>query len=119
MDAKQVGTELVNLCREGRDREAIEKFYHADVVCSEPMGENPQKRGIDEAYKSVEMFQNMMEVHSGDLKGPFPHGNQFTTYANYDVTEKQSGNRFNMEEVALYTVEDGKITEAKFYYDMG
>jgi ketosteroid isomerase-like protein len=33
-----------------------------------------------------------------------------------DVTVKETGQRHTMDEVALYTVEDGKITEERFYY---
>ena len=33
-----------------------------------------------------------------------------------DVTQRESGNRIKMDEVALYTVKDGKIVEERFFY---
>ena len=51
--------------------------------------------------------------------GPFPHGNdRFCVMFDYDVTNKPSGQRFQMEEVGLYTVADGKISKEEFFYAM-
>jgi ketosteroid isomerase-like protein len=33
-----------------------------------------------------------------------------------DITNKESGERVAMDEIALYTVENGKISEERFYY---
>lgn len=40
-------------------------------------------------------------------------------FFHYDVTNKPSGQHFNMKEVALYTVDGGKITREEFFYTMG
>jgi len=37
----------------------------------------------------------------------------------FDVTFNDSGQRFKMEEVALYTVKDDKIVKEEFFYSMG
>ncbi|CDX15581.1 conserved hypothetical protein [Mesorhizobium sp. ORS 3324] len=34
----------------------------------------------------------------------------------FDVTPKSTGQRATMDEVGLYTVKDGKISEERFYY---
>ena len=36
-----------------------------------------------------------------------------------DVTPKASGERMQMDEVAVYTVKDGKIVQEEFLYAMG
>lgn len=46
MDTKEIGTELVALCRQGKILEAIEKLYSQDIVSVEPapmpgMGQTP------------------------------------------------------------------------------
>jgi ketosteroid isomerase-like protein len=33
-----------------------------------------------------------------------------------DITPKATGERIMMDEVGVYTVEDGKIVEERFYY---
>jgi hypothetical protein len=42
--------------------------------------------------------------------------NRFAVYYNYDVTFKPTGKRNNMEEMALYTVKDGKVVREQFFY---
>jgi len=37
MSTKEIGTELVALCRQGKNLEAIEKFYSQDIVSVEPV----------------------------------------------------------------------------------
>jgi hypothetical protein len=58
-------------------------------------------------------------VHDSSVRGPFPHGDdRFCALFEFEVTFKPSGQRFKMEEVALYTVEDGKIKHEEFFYSM-
>lgn len=35
------------------------------------------------------------------------------------MTNKPSGQRFTMDEAALYTVKNGEIVREEFFYDMG
>ena len=35
----------------------------------------------------------------------------------FDVTNKTSGERVNMSEMALYTVKDGKVVAEQFFYN--
>ncbi|MBC7975998.1 MAG: nuclear transport factor 2 family protein, partial [Myxococcales bacterium] len=50
---------------------------------------------------------------------PYPNGDRFAVRFNYDVTHKPSSKRIQMDEVALYTVKDGKIVREEFFYAMG
>jgi hypothetical protein len=36
-----------------------------------------------------------------------------------DITSKSMGQRMQMDEIGLYTVENGKITHEEFFYTMG
>lgn len=61
------------------------------------------------------------EIHRADVKGPFPHGDRFARYFDFDVTAKagpMAGNRMQMQEVGLYTVAGGKITREEFFYSV-
>ena len=55
------------------------------------------------------------EVHSVKVKGPCVHGQQFLLQFTMDVTPK-GGARIQMDEMGLYSVQDGKIVEARFFY---
>jgi ketosteroid isomerase-like protein len=51
------------------------------------------------------------------VDGPFiGDGDKFAVYYNYDVTSKPRNQRVTMEEMALYTVRDGKIVREQFFY---
>ena len=58
------------------------------------------------------------EIHGASVRGPFPHGDRFCVLFEYDVTFKPEGKRFKMEEVAHYTVHDGKVVREEFFYAM-
>ena len=47
MSVKEIADELITLCREGKNREAIERFYADDIVSTEAMGPDPVSKGIE------------------------------------------------------------------------
>lgn len=122
MSAQKIGERLVELCSEGRNMDAIDELYAADIVSVEAVDppEGPREmRGIDAIRGKNEWWRDNHEVHDGDVTGPFPHGDdRFCVHFKYDVTSRPMGQRFTMEEVALYTVEDGKIAREEFFYTM-
>jgi ketosteroid isomerase-like protein len=69
-------------------------------------------------WKGKEWMANH-EVHSAKVEGPWPHGDKFIVRFTYDVTNKPSGKRFNMDEAALFTVVGDKIVREEFFYAMG
>jgi ketosteroid isomerase-like protein len=50
------------------------------------------------------------------VQGPFLGDRQFAVRYEFDTTSKETGQRNRMAEMALYTVEDGKIVREEFYY---
>jgi hypothetical protein len=50
-----------------------------------------------------------MEVHSFKPSGPFVVHDRFVIQYDADVTDKGSKKRFQLSEVGVYTVKDGKI----------
>jgi len=126
-DVKAIGERLVELCKQGKNIDAINELFADDAVSVEAMAcesGNEQamprvtegKAGI--AGKNQWWFENM-QVHSGETIGPFPHQpDRFAAIFKADVTCKQTGNRMQMEEIGLYTVSDGKIVKEEFFYDM-
>ena len=111
--------ELVSLCRAGRNMEAINNFYSPDIVSIESMGNATMPReskGIDAIRKKNEWWNENNIVHSAVVDGPFIGDDKFAVYYNFDVTAKPTGKRNSMEEMALYTVKDGKIVREQFFY---
>ena len=122
MTAKEIGTELVALCQQGKNMEAIEKFYGSGVVsveaCAMPNMDQTQT-GIEAIKGKNAWWVENHEVHGGEVSGPFPNGEQFIVQFKFDVTPKHTGQRMTMEEMGLYTVKDGKIVKEVFFYSMG
>jgi ketosteroid isomerase-like protein len=116
MSVKEIADELIALCRAGKNREAIARFYAEDILSTEPMGPSPVSRGLEAIGQKMDWFYSTMEVHSTEVNGPFINGDQFAVEFKYDVTEKPTNHRHVMHEIALYTVRDGKIAEETFLY---
>ena len=115
-----IAEELVALCKAGRNLDAINSLYAQDIVSVESMGNEqmPQTtKGLDAIRKKNEWWRDNNEVHSARVDGPFiGEDDKFTVYYNFDVTSKPRNQRATMEEMALYTVKDGKIVREQFFY---
>jgi ketosteroid isomerase-like protein len=118
-----VAEELVSLCRTGRNLDAINNLYSPDIVSIESMGNATmprEMRGIDAIRGKNKWWSENNTVHSATVEGPFvTDGDKFAVYYNFDVTAKQTGQRNQMEEMALYTVKDGKVVREQFFYRTG
>ena len=114
-----VAEELVAFCRTGRNMDAINTLYSPDIVSVESMGNEQMPRemkGIDAIRQKNKWWGENNEVHSSVVDGPFIGEDKFAVYYNYDVTFKPTGQRTPMEEMALYTVKDGKVAREQFFY---
>jgi hypothetical protein len=121
MTTLEIATKLVDLVKAGKNHEAMETLYHPNIVSLEagaPPGQSPESKGIPACLEKSKMFQNRVEVHSANVEGPFPLGDRFAVYYDYDITPKAGGPRSHMKEVALYTVEGDKIVREEFFYKM-
>ena len=121
MTSLEIGKELVALCRQQKNLEAIEKLYSPAIESVEAM-EVPQigkvQKGIEAIKKKNQRWIENSQIHSFELNGPFPNGDQFIVHFTYDFTSKQTGTRMTMSEMGLYTVHNGKITKEAFFYTM-
>jgi SnoaL-like protein len=114
-----VAEELVAFCRTGRNMDAINTLYSPEIVSVESMGNEQMPRemkGIDAIRQKNKWWSDNNEVHSATVDGPFVGEDKFAVYYNYDVTFKPTGKRTPMEEMALYTVKDGKVVREQFFY---
>jgi ketosteroid isomerase-like protein len=114
-----IAEELVALCRAGRNMDAINAFYSPDIVSVESMGnaEMPREsKGIEAVRRKNSWWAENNEVHTTQADGPFVADDKFAVHYVYETTFKPTGKRQNMEEMALYTVRDGKIVHEHFFY---
>jgi ketosteroid isomerase-like protein len=122
MTTMEVGKKLVELCKQGKNHEAMETLYAPDIVSVEAaaMQNFPaEARGLEAVADKGKWWSENHTVHAATCEGPWPHGDRFIVRFSYDVTNKPSGKRFNMDETALFSVKNGKIVREEFFYVTG
>ncbi|MEM1151860.1 MAG: nuclear transport factor 2 family protein [Pseudomonadota bacterium] len=117
---KEVAELTVEYNNNGRMRELLDLVY-ADTVQSIEAGPMPDGSagvtGIEALKGKWDWWEGANEVHSSSAEGPMFHGDdRFSVIFEMDVTDKASGQRMQMKEVAVYTVADGKIVKEEFFY---
>ena len=124
MDTKEVGKKLVEYCRNGLNLDAISSLYSNDIVSVEA-GDNPgfplEVRGVDKVVEKNKRWYEMHEVHHATAEGPFPNKDRFAVIFHYETTPRSgpmAGKRMEFDEIALFTVKDGKIVREEFFYEM-
>jgi ketosteroid isomerase-like protein len=109
---------FTDLLKAGKHEEAAERFNAPDIVSVEAM-EGPMARiqGTEAVKAKSEWWYGAHEVHGSTTEGPYLNGDQFAVRFSLDVTQKESGQRMQMQEVGLYTMRDGKVVEERFFYE--
>jgi ketosteroid isomerase-like protein len=122
MNTEEVAQKVVELCRKKAWKEAIDTLYADDIVSVEarnPSGGSPEMRGIEAVRGKSEWFTNTMEVHAVKVSEPFVAHDRFVIQFDLDATDKSANKRFQLSEVGVYTVKDGKIVREEFLPEVG
>jgi ketosteroid isomerase-like protein len=120
MNTIEIAKKLVELCKQGKNMEALDILFADDVVSVEAVampGMQQEIKGLAAVKRKGEWWLANHEIHSASVTGPWPHEDRFVVGFQYDVTNKPSGKRMKMDEVGLYTVHNGKIVREEFFYD--
>lgn len=123
MSVKEIGQKLVKFCQEGRNLDSVETLYADDVESIEAL-DTPGYARVTKGKPAVReknvKWGSENEVHEAGVAGPYFHGDdRFAVRFHYDVTNKASRRRMKMDEVAVFTVKNGKVVKEEFFYDMG
>ncbi|MBZ9739103.1 MULTISPECIES: nuclear transport factor 2 family protein [unclassified Mesorhizobium] len=117
MPIAEIAKDFTELLQQGDHAGAGEKYNADDIVSYEAMeGPMAVAHGKEALKQKGQWWQENHEVHGGSVEGPYVNGDQFAVRFKFDVTPKATGERVTMDEVGLYTVKNGKITEERFYY---
>jgi hypothetical protein len=120
----EIGAKLVELCRQQKNLEAVETLYRHDAVSVEAVGSETMPavmKGLEAIRGKNDWWVANNEVHSANVRGPFPNGDRFAVIFEFEFTPKagpKAGQRIRMEEVGVYTLENGKIVREEFFYTM-
>ena len=119
MTTQEIGKRYVALCQAGKNEVCLDELYAKDAVSVEAAampGMDKTVKGLDAIRAKSKSWNENNVVHSAEVAGPFPNDNRFAVRFNFEVTNKPSGRRMKMDEVGLFTVENGKITREEFFY---
>lgn len=118
MTTTEVANRLVSLCREGKNLQAVEELYDKNIVSLEPEGTpNPRTEGFEAVKgKTTTFMESVVEIHGGSTSDPIVAGDFFTVQMGMDVTFQEIG-RMQMNELAVYEVQNGKIVKEQFFYN--
>lgn len=118
MNTQEIAQKLAQHCQNHTEAQGLSELYADNCVSVEPMapeGMSPVSQGVEAIQAKHDWWNSAFEVHSVTQEGPFVNGDQFSMIFEMDCTEKASGNRWQGKEIALYEVENGKITRESFF----
>jgi limonene-1,2-epoxide hydrolase len=117
MTPQQVADRFYELAQQGQYDQIQTELYGTNVKSVEPLHAPwPTVEGLDKVLEKSKVFHDMTEqMHSGYCTAPVVAGNHFTCTMGMDITVKGQG-RMQLDEVAVYEVNDGKIVLEQFFF---
>lgn len=118
MSTQEVAKRLSELFKENKWMEAQVELFSDDAQSIEPPHAQGLQtvKGLDNIRKKGEEFNAMVEeMHGGHVGEPIVGGNYIAVAMGMDITLKGMG-RKQMEEIAIYEVQNGKIVKEQFFY---
>jgi hypothetical protein len=122
MTALEIGKKLVELCNKGQNQVVTETLFSPDIVSVEAAsmpGMQREVRGLEALAAKGKWWSDNHTVHSAKHEGPWPNGDRFIVRFTYDVTNKPANRRSTLDEMGLFTVENGKIVREEYFYVTG
>ncbi len=119
MDLKGIADELVAGCRKNQATANLDALYSVDAVSVEAtdQGMGRESVGLDAIRGKHAWWESNMEASGGSVSDPMLHGeNRFAVIFEVQGKEKATGTKFDVKEVAVYHVADGKIVREEFFY---
>ena len=97
----------------------LDVLYAPDAVSVEAadQGMGRETAGLAGIKGKHEWWEAHMEVTKASVSDPMPHGDdRFAVIFEVQGRDKTSGETFDMKEVAVYHVANGKIVREEFFY---
>lgn len=119
MSTQDIAKRYVELVKNHQNHVALETLFAPEAVSVEAAAMNgspAESKGVKAIAEKGKQWMENHEIHSAKVEGPWPKGDQFIVRFSFDVTNKPSKHRFQMEEAALFTVKNDKIVREEFFY---
>jgi hypothetical protein len=116
MSVSDIANRLVELCKEGKFEACYPELFSPNLVSIEAQGEPREFVGMEAVLGKAEWWNATYEVLGAEVDGPWVNEPYFAVKFVMDTKDRKTGELNHMEEVAIYTVEDGKIVSERFFY---
>ena len=124
MSLQSLAQQFVDLCNQGKNFDVMRSMYAEGIVSVEADGR--ETAGKQPVIQKSEKWAAADEIHGESVRGPYFNGvadptavssGQFAVHFTFEVTPNATGKRTKLEEVGVYTVQDGQITREQFFYE--
>jgi len=118
MTTKDVASRLVELCKEGKFEEAQRELFADDAVSIEPYSTpefEKETKGLKAIQEKAKKWDAMVEkMNALEASKPLVADNSFALTMRMDVNMR-NGQHWDMTELCVYEVKDGKIKSEQFF----
>jgi uncharacterized surface protein with fasciclin (FAS1) repeats len=119
MTTQEVANQLVTLCRKGKYDQVYADLYAPGIVSIEPEDAAWETKitGMDGIRQKGQQWQDMVEeVISSDISDPIVADHFFSITMKTKVKIKGMEDPYDMDEVCVYHVLEGKVVAEQFFY---
>ncbi len=119
-DILKIGRDFVQAMQQLEGLSQVDSVYHENAQSVEaviPPGRDSRVTKGKVAIKGKrEDWARTHTINTIEADGPYIHPpNRFAVRFTADVTQKTTGKRLKLREVAIYSVDDGKISKEEFF----
>ena len=112
----EIGADVAAMLRsKTKDREIWDKWWDDRRITSIE-GDGSTWTGRDALNAKNQAWEAENEVLDFKVKGPFVGATGFSLHYDVKLKNRNSGDTMQMTEVAVYTVENGKVVREEFMY---
>lgn len=115
----EVATQVMALLRDGKLHEVEQTWLGPGIESVEGVGVALAWKGKKAVLEKYRAWEADHEIHDMKVDGPWVGATGFAVKYWIDVTQKSTGRRSQMEEIAVYGVRDGKIAREEFHFATG
>jgi hypothetical protein len=114
----EVAQAVAALLRADGAAEVEAKWLASGIESVEGVGASLAWKGKKAVQKKYRDWEADHEIHAIQVDGPWVGATGFALRYAIDVTQKSTGQRTQMEEIAVYTVKNGKIVREEFHFGL-
>ncbi|MDX2267997.1 MAG: nuclear transport factor 2 family protein [Bryobacter sp.] len=119
MTTQELANKFVEMCKQFKNFEVMQTLYADHITSVEALpndGGVSETTGKEAVIAKSAKWASENEIHGADCNGPFLAGNRFAVTFDFAITPKATGQKMDIREIAVYTVDNGLIVREEFFY---